>query len=73
MAGGGAFVRGVVTRHLSPYEQKLFVGFVKNAFTKVSGKVSRNFFDVVPAVGLGFATYYWTNSKYEEYQHSHRS
>lgn len=66
-------VRGLITYHLSPFEQKLFKDFVSSGFAKLTSKVTRNFFDVVPAFAAGAAVYYWTHNKYEEIAHSHRS
>ncbi|KAF0852822.1 mitochondrial Complex III (CIII) ubiquinol:cytochrome c oxidoreductase Qcr8 [Andalucia godoyi] len=73
MGGPPQFEKNVITYHISSAEQKLFKGFLSTAFSKITGKVRRNFFDVAPAVALGVATYYFTVKKYHDIHVSHRS
>ena len=66
-------VDGQVTRHLSPFEQRIVSPMFKDAHTKMFKKVFEFALEAGPGLFCGIATYKWANDHFDELNFHHRS
>ena len=60
----GVRVRHIITYSISPYEQRIFTGFLKEGFPNLLRR-SKDLLYFVPGVGGFLLTYYYGNKAYE--------
>ena len=65
-------IDGQVTRHLSPFEQRIVSPMFKDAHTKVFKRVFEFVLEAGPGLAVGIATYKWANAEFERQAHTHR-
>jgi hypothetical protein len=66
-------VDGLVTQHLSPFEQQIVSPMLKDVPTKVFKKLKEFLFEAGPGLGFGIAIFFWGEAKHKEIAFHHRA
>jgi hypothetical protein len=65
-------VDGMVSQHLSPFEQKIVSPMFKDAHIKIMKKLAEMAVEAGPGLLTGYAVYVWADSKFAEIAFHHR-
>eukprot|EP01039_Chlorochromonas_danica_P000191 gene191-201_t len=66
-------VDGLVTQHLSPFEQRIVTPLLKELPIKILKKVKEGLVEAGIGLGVGIAVYYWAEAKHKELAFHHRA
>ena len=64
---------GLVTQHLSPFEQNVTGSLFKDAKKKIVDKVVGFLLEAGPGLSFGIGLYTWGNWEYERTHYNHRA
>jgi len=65
-------VNGLVTKHLSPFEQNIVSPLLSNLRSTIVHQLQSGFLEAAPGLGVGIAVYYYGNWKHKELARHHR-
>eukprot|EP00607_Mallomonas_marina_P008198 CAMPEP_0182416564 /NCGR_PEP_ID=MMETSP1167-20130531/911_1 /TAXON_ID=2988 /ORGANISM="Mallomonas Sp, Strain CCMP3275" /LENGTH=93 /DNA_ID=CAMNT_0024589459 /DNA_START=59 /DNA_END=343 /DNA_ORIENTATION=+ len=65
-------VDGLVTQHLSPFEQNIVSPMLYDARSKITKKLQEWLFEIGPAFITAVTIYYWADWKYKQLAYHHR-
>mmetsp|Transcript_94049 Transcript_94049/g.265597 ORF Transcript_94049/g.265597 Transcript_94049/m.265597 type:complete len:96 (+) Transcript_94049:3-290(+) len=66
-------VDGMVSQHLSPFEQNIVSPMMKDMPAKILNKSKKFLLEAGPAIGLGIFIYYWAEHEYHRIAYDNRS